>query len=446
MKHTLLYAVSIGLSNGVSLLMLPWLASQLTVEDFGVLQLLALMVSIGSVICAFAMTEALYRFVSGPNSVNCVHFLWIRVNRLTLAGLGLCILALPFIEDAQIRLWIALAGLTTVLEGQISFPMAWLRMQDRSGQFARIALSKVALQTALTIIFVSAGYGVSGMLVAGLVAILMQALALRQAMLPVTQVCPSPVSGWVRHCAPLTGSGLLAIALFSMERAYIGHFDSLAEVGRYSVAAKFGLALAFLLQPYGMWFFPKRFELSHRQNETLNELAQGTAVGVYLLGFAAFSILLTVPNFVFWLLPEDYWGGMAYLLPVIIAMAAKELSEYANFGLWKASAGTLLKINVASTLMATASMIIAGVYFGGVGIAYALAMASCLRTFWIYHSAQKIYQLELRLPVGVAVLSIVLGHFLGQSLSIYLSFAVATVLTGALGWRWMSQQHKLSLA
>ena len=446
MKHTLLYGVSIGLSNGVSLLMLPWLASQLTVEDFGVLQLLALMVSIGSVICAFAMTEALYRFATGPNSNDRVHFLWIRVNQLTLAGLTLCFSALHFIDDPQIRLWIALAGLTTVLEGQISFPMAWLRMQDRSGQFARIALSKVAIQTTLTVVLVSLGYGVTGMLLAGLFAILVQAFALRQAMRPVTLVKPSPVSGWVSHCAPLTGSGLLAIALFSMERAYIGHFDSLAEVGRYSVAAKFGLALAFLLQPYGMWFFPKRFELSEGRNKNQDELSDGSATGVYLLAFAAFSILLTVPNFVFCLLPEDYWGGMTYLLPVIIAMAAKELSEYANFGLWKARAGSLLKINISCTLVATASMILAGHYFGGLGVAYALAIASCLRTLWIYHSAQKVWQIELRRPIGIAVLAILFGHLLGQSLSIFVAFGLAAVLTGGLGWRWVAQQHKLSLA
>ena len=75
---------------------------------------------------------------------------------------------------------------------------------------------------------------------------------------------------------------------------------------------------------------------------------------------------------------------MDYLLPVIVAMAAKELSEYANFGLWRERAGGLLKANIGSALVATALMVLAGTQYGGLGIAYALALASCLRTLWIY--------------------------------------------------------------
>ena len=442
MKHTLLYAVSIALSKGISLLMLPWLANQLTVEDFGVLQLLALMVSIGSVVCAFAMTEALYRFAQGQDSDGMIHYLWIQVNRLTLAGTLVCLMALPWISNAEIRLWIALAGLTTVLEGQISFPMAWLRMQDRSAQFARIALSKVALQTVLTIAFVSADYGVTGLLAAGLIANLAQAVALRQAMQPIAQNSPIRVSGWIRHCAPLTGSGLLAIALFSMQRAYIGHFDSLAEVGRYSVAAKFGLALALLLQPYGMWFFPKRIGLS----EDPKALNQASAQGIWLLALAAFFILLTVPSFVYFALPQDYWGGMDYLLPVIVAMAAKELSEYANFGLWRERAGGLLKANIGSALVATALMVLAGTQYGGLGIAYALALASCLRTLWIYLAARRLWRMDIALPVSGILAAIAIGHGLGQALPIIAAFGLAALIALAMASLWALKQRKLSWA
>lgn len=64
-RHGLLYGASIALMKGISLLMLPWIAGQLSPEDFGRLEMATTIAIIGSILVGMGLEDTLYRFAGG---------------------------------------------------------------------------------------------------------------------------------------------------------------------------------------------------------------------------------------------------------------------------------------------------------------------------------------------------------------------------------------------
>ena len=418
MKHGLFYALSLVLAKGIGLAMLPWIASHLSVAEFGQLELVGLWVTVGSVFVAFAMTEALYRYAS-PQASGIAHFLYQRVTWITWVSLvavmvGFAVARSLGLPDAE--LWV-LAGATMAVEGLISFPLAWMRMRDESALFMWTNLVKVVVQTALVVLAIRLDLGVLGIVFAGLLAAALQAFALSYWMH--IQKCSAlqPVSGWAKFCLPLMLSGLLSIALFGIERAFIGGLSGLESLGVYAVAAKFGLALALLMQPFGMWWFPKRTGLAQR-NPT--EFLKWSHSGIALLLLICAGTLLVTPRFIQWVFPSAYWPAIDYLLPVILAVAAKEWGELSNFGVWRQQPNQILRINLGSAVAGIALMLLAGWIWGGLGIVYALALSSLVRASFIQSAANRwCPDLRLRLEPWFLVPGCVAFSLLGQTDSIW---------------------------
>ena len=62
------------------------------------------------------------------------------------------------------------------------------------------------------------------------------------------------------------GSGLLAFALNGIDRLLIAEYVSMEALAIYSVALKFSIAIPLLMQPFGLWWMPKRFALLNQYN------------------------------------------------------------------------------------------------------------------------------------------------------------------------------------
>ena len=65
MRHALLYGSSIALMKGISLLMLPFIAQQLSTDQFGRLEVAGSLAVIGSIMIGLGLEDSLYRFAGG---------------------------------------------------------------------------------------------------------------------------------------------------------------------------------------------------------------------------------------------------------------------------------------------------------------------------------------------------------------------------------------------
>ncbi|MDN3684766.1 hypothetical protein QW180_19040 [Vibrio sinaloensis] len=63
-------------------------------------------------------------------------------------------------------------------------------------------------------------------------------------------------------------SAMVAFALSGAERWIIVAYTDLDTLGIYAIAAKFALGVGILIQPFHMWWMPKRFQVQQSKGGT----------------------------------------------------------------------------------------------------------------------------------------------------------------------------------
>lgn len=271
LKQAILYGTSIALMKGVSLLMLPFIAYHLSPEEFGRLEVISTFAIIGSILVGMGMENTLFRFAGMSRNAKDRQRLAAEIFTLTLI-IGSTAWLIGWFAAELIASWIPgnpspyelrLVISMLALEGCISIPLGWLRMRNQVTRFFLATVGRALAQALLVIILLNLGRGVEGVLEAGLIAAVVQALILSYLHIRDTGFGLSRTTG-VRtliYSLPLVGSGLVAFALNGLDRWVLADYASLTDVAQFAVAAKFALAVVLLLQPFGMWWLPRRFEV-----------------------------------------------------------------------------------------------------------------------------------------------------------------------------------------
>ncbi len=184
---------------------------------------------------------------------------------------------------------------------------------------------------------------------------------------------------------------------------------SMSEVAQYGVAAKFALAAILLLQPFGMWWSPRRFQvLNGPAGKT--EAAHFAAMGVALALIITVLVGLTSPLLIHWLLPSDYAQAAAYVTGLTLAMAFKECGELLNIGCFTGrTTQAQFVINLAGAVCGLILIFPLIDHYGVWGAVIALTLAHTLRLMLFYWLSQHYYPL----PYPTARLSILLLLCLG---------------------------------
>ena len=270
-KHGLLYGGSIALMKGISLLMLPFIAHRLTEAEFGELEVVSSIAMIGSVLVGMGLEDALYRFAGAEQDPKKRRRMAGDIYTLTLM-IGIAMIPVAWIAAAPLASWVPgdisteavlLILLMLALEGGIAVPLGWLRMRDMAGAFFLVTTGRAVLQAILTVVFLNMDRGVIGVLEAGVYTALLQAVILAYLQIRDTGlgISPAIAKRSMIYSFPIVLSGLLAFTLNGLDRWILAQHATLEQVAHFGVAAKFAIAVVLLLQPYGMWWMPKRFEI-----------------------------------------------------------------------------------------------------------------------------------------------------------------------------------------
>lgn len=359
MGDMLTYAIGIFLVKGISLLMLPLMAQYLEPAQLGKLELLAISSSFLGIFISVALHEALYRFAGEKSShveqkriANQLFSLTLTVSMVVVALLLIIMMTIndlpslisPLTTD---ELYVVIASLS--LEGAIGVALAWIRMQNRARQFLLISIATTLLQVSLIIIVLLTSPSVVRLLMATAVAHIFQFIIIQRTQrfafsLPSIQYS----SRYFKYCLPLMLSGLLAFGLNGAERWLILYATNLEQLGLYAIAAKFTLAMCILVQPFGMWWMPKRFNVIKQQG--VKVAATYTQYGVVLIAVLAVGVAFFGQAFIIMALPDTFELAGKLLVATLAIAVFKELTELFNVGiLVEKNTNTLLKINIVCT-------------------------------------------------------------------------------------------------
>jgi len=411
-SQTILYGFSMAIMKGISILMLPFIAHQLSQQAFGRLEVLSSLAVIISILVGLGLEDTLYRFAGQAKTDDQrrrfaakIFGLGIIVGVIALAIGWFSAPALSRNIPGNISIYeIRLIIMILALEGAIAIPMGWLRMENHAITFFTLSISRAAIQATLILIMLQPGNDITPVLEAGLFAAIIQAIILAY-----LQIKDTGISINVRHegalilySLPIVGSGLVAFVLNGLDRWILADQTSLSDVAEYGVASKFALAAVLLLQPFCMWWSPKRFEIINQSNG--KEFAvKAIGIGISLCLIICVSVSTGAPVLIAWLMPENYVMASEYAVGLVLAMTLRELSDLVNIGCYiNRSTLSQLWINISSAILGLLIMLVSVSSLGVWGVIFALISAQLLRLLLFYWTSQYFFRLNYPLiPIAL---------------------------------------------
>lgn len=416
--QTAMYAISVLLMRGLSFFMLPFVVGQLSQHEYGVLELLSTIAIFSSVVFSFGIEHALYRFVGGESKPQVRTLVMSRIYSLALL---LCVLALllsPMLANVVVSVlgdkalyntvWFMFASLS--FETLISVPLAWLRMNDRSFAFCTVALLSTAVRALFVVVLLLDGNGIASIFQAGLVAsifsvCLLTALLRKELTLswPVTEIKKYLVYG-----LPLVGSGLLAFLLSGFDRWVLAGHITMEQLAVYAIGMKFALLMSFAMQPFGMWYMPKRLDILRLPNG-VKRSSDLSCFGLHLTLFMALGIGLGAPLFIDLFLPATYASAVTYV-PFFIAWAClKEMSEFVLVGcLAQDKTHRQFHAQLIATGVGIVLIFCLVPRFHEVGVLLSLGTAHLLRFGLLHRFSQQVVRLQIEVFKVFGLFSVVM--------------------------------------
>lgn len=403
MHHALLYGTSIALMKGVSLLMLPFIAQQLSADDFGRLEVAGSLAVIGSIMIGLGLEDSLYRFAGAHNEQHARRRVAAVIYTLTLFAAAI-VIPLAWLLAAPLSSWlpgqlssyeVTLVLSLLALEGAIAVPLGWLRMRDQALSFFTLTTGRAGLQALLTLLLLSEGRQVAGVLEAGVISALLQALLLawlqlRDSGIGIDKII---IRQALVYGLPLVASGLLAFSISGLDRWIIADQVSLADAAHFGIAAKFALATVLLLQPYGMWWMPKRFEVLFGEGGA-ERTAYFNSLGIALAVIMTVAVGLAAPLMIDWLMPLEYAPAAGYAVVLVAAAGLKEISELVSIScLAGKTTGTQVGINALSAGCAVVLMLSLAPLYGTWGVCWSLLAAQLVRLLAFALIGQQLHAL-----------------------------------------------------
>ena len=397
-RNILYYGIGLFLMKGLSLFMLPFIAANLSIEEVGKLEILASIAAFLGLFINLSMHEALYRYSGVENSPSNKKKIAAQIYTLTALIALLTLPILLLFSGYYLTQFTSLVTHTEFsilafglsIEGALGISLAWLRMQDRAKCFVLVTAASAILQLILVIMAIRLDAGVSGILLSSVVSHAIQLGVLHRInRWSFTFPSAEKMKTFARYCLPLALASSIGFALNGADRWILAYSGSLADVAVYAIALKFSLAMCILVQPYGLWWMPKRFQ--HIENFGCQSTAQLSQYGIVWIAMLTASISYLAPVFITLALPEGYSESTKYVLGTLSIALMKELSEIGNIGLlYRRKTGTLLAINiVASTVGVSVAWLLkeSGVW----GIILALNIAQLLKLILIFALSQRYY-------------------------------------------------------
>jgi len=425
LKQTMLYGAGIAIMKGVSLLMLPLVTYYLQPEDYGRLEVLTSLATLTSVVVGFGLANALFRFSSletgrageaqaAADGLGLAS--WFTVAAISIALVIAPVLAglLPGgLSEYEIRIIL----LTIAFEGIIAIPLAWLRLNDHAFSFFLINTGKAILQAGLTLYLLMLGRGVAGVVEAGFIAALVQASLLFFLQLRRTGInlAGQRFKDMLVYGAPLVGSGLVLFMINGVDRWILADQVGNAQMAQYAIAAKFALAANLLIQPYVMWWMPRRFHVV-KQPQGTQRAAYYALMGVTLVILVGFIVSSGADLLMELLLPDAYSQSRIYVIGLVLIVVLKESAELLNLGCFVGDhTHAQLIINIIVAVLAFTGLWVLVPIMGVAGALLALTLAQTIRLTLYLAVSQRVMRLPYRYAhmiqyIAVSVIVILIGQ------------------------------------
>ncbi|MFO0951190.1 MAG: lipopolysaccharide biosynthesis protein [Isosphaeraceae bacterium] len=299
-----LYSAAALAQRVVGVLMLPVYTRFLTRADYGVIELLELVWNVAAMFVSLQLSSALFYFyhhAEGEDERR-RHVVSAFVGCLLMAGFTLALIPTlaPAVSRAVFKgpnyaslIAVSLAGLAFSLPAE--FGLAYLRLQDRAGEYVVVTLLRLAANVAFNVTFLAvAGMGAASMPCSSLISTVAIGVYALWLILPENSLVCFDGATLVKMAGFGLPLGLCTAGEFILhfgDRFFLSRYVSLGDLGLYGLAYRLGMVVTFAAVPF--------FSYWHAQMVGIVKKPGGEAVysrmaTYYLLGLSLLTLGLVV--------------------------------------------------------------------------------------------------------------------------------------------------------
>lgn len=407
-SHAGIYALGTLLRNAVSIIMLPIYTTYLSPEDYGVVEMMSMLLDVVGILLCNRLGEAVFRYYyesdsqQDQNKVVSSSF----VLQITLNGLG-CFVLMVFAEPISQLIFgdigyasiLRMFSLALLLEAFTLVPLMYIRIQQRAWLFLSVNIIKLVLQVSLNLYFVVyKDLHVWGVIYSALIVEVILGVGLTAYTAYHAGLRPSldKIKLLFGFSIPIIFSTLGAFYITFGDRYFLRHFSDLAEVGIYSLGYKFGFILMqFTWEPFSKVWDTQRYEI-HKEGNTSNQYATTFMYCNLVIILVGVGMAFFVKDALKVISAESFWRAHEVVPPILLAYLFWAWTHYCNLGiLIKKRTSLFAYVEVLAVIAITLAYYFLIPVYGAVGAAWATVVGLFTRFVFIYYVSRRCYDMKL---------------------------------------------------
>jgi O-antigen/teichoic acid export membrane protein len=328
-KHSGIYGLGIVANKAVGFLMIPVYTRFLVPRDYGVLEILDLVLFFSTTIAATGVFGAVFRFYAAYEEERDKKEV-IAAALFYTAGSGLvCALVLiaaasplaqAVLGSASYTHFVRIVALTFFFSVLCEVPLAYFRAREQSALFVGVGAARAVLGALMLVVALAAlKWGVRGVVYANCVTNAIAGLTLFGFVLSQVpkRIVAQKLEEMLRYGLPLVLSGLASFVLVFSDRLFLRFFGHLSAVGVYALGYKMAMVVALVISgPFSLAWSWEQFEIAKGRNPG----AIYAKVQTYQFFFSlciGLGVAVMAKDALRILTPESYWAA-AQFVPLIV--------------------------------------------------------------------------------------------------------------------------------
>ena len=407
-KHSMVYGIGILLTKAIAFLMLPIYTRFLTPADYGVLQLVTMILEVVTIVAGSRIAYGIFHFYhkaadeDGRRAVLSTAMVLLTLM-YGFAGALAVVLApwmagLVFGPGPEYVGYVQLAAASMAFEGLILVPTALFQLRNRSTQFVLVSVGRVVVQVALNLVLlVWLDMGVRGVLLASLFTnvLIGVVLGLWLVFQVGVRMRAATARSFLRFGLPLVAMQIATFVFTFGDRYFLNRAADAAAVGLYGLAYQFGFLVATVgFTPFQRVWDPQRFAVARSPDRDAIYARVFVLLNVGLVT-AAFGIALFAGDVLRIIATEPFHAAARYVPIIAAAYVFHCWSSFLNIGIYiseKTEYYTLA--NWAAAVVAVVGFVVLIPRWHAWGAAYATLGSLAVRTWLTYVMSQRLWPVK----------------------------------------------------
>ncbi len=341
--NTLIYGLGNYGIKVIGFLLIPLYTRFLTPDDYGVMALVSMYTQVMFVLMNLGQSFSLFRFYYDHDSDTArervvAAAMWIVfLFALPLAAVPLLYsepLAELVLGDRALWFLMAIGTGTVLCKVLLRMPFSLLRAGDQARRYATWSITRNGLTTLLAVVLVAGVHlGATGVVLSQFLGELIMCVLLTGVTFRMLRAGFhwSDIKAQLLYGLPMIPSGAAAFALDLVDRWFLKHYYSVAEVGVYSLGYRLGEILTFAVTAFQL-SWPQFLFANRKQPDAPELYAHMTSYYTALIFFLWLGLSVAAPELLRLMATPAYYAA-ASVIPVIgFALALDGLTFMVNIG------------------------------------------------------------------------------------------------------------------